>query len=124
VLVGSFLSPLVRRAMPVRAVLVLEALDVARLRGIPDQAERLCLDGEHAADRAHDSVDRLGRARVSDRDDAGSAVGRSESVRSAIALSIAPLGPLAAGALLDAVSARATIGVFAALAFVLAAWGL
>lgn len=40
-----------------------------------------------------------------------------------IALLIAPLGPLAAGLLLDAVSERATIGVFAACGLVLAIWG-
>jgi MFS family permease len=50
-------------------------------------------------------------------------LGRSESVRSTIALLIAPLGPLTAGALLDSVSARATIAVFAAAALVLALWG-
>lgn len=49
-------------------------------------------------------------------------LGRSESVRSAISLLTAPLGPLA-GALLGAVSARATIAVFAAFALVLALWG-
>jgi hypothetical protein len=50
-------------------------------------------------------------------------LGRVESVRSTIALVIAPLGPLAAGFLLGAVSARATIGVFAAFGLVLAVWG-
>jgi hypothetical protein len=50
-------------------------------------------------------------------------LGRSESVRRTISLLIAPLGPLAAGALLGAVSPRATIAVFAAFALVLALWG-
>jgi hypothetical protein len=50
-------------------------------------------------------------------------LGRSESVRSTIALVIAPLGPLTAGFLLGSVSARATIAVFAAFALVLALWG-
>jgi len=44
-------------------------------------------------------------------------------VRSTLALLIAPLGPLAAGLLLDSVSERATIAVFAAFALVLALWG-
>jgi hypothetical protein len=44
-------------------------------------------------------------------------------VRSTIALLIAPLGPLTAGFLLDAVSERATIAVFAAFGLVLALWG-
>jgi MFS family permease len=50
-------------------------------------------------------------------------LGRVESVRTTLALLIAPLGPLVAGLLLDAVSARATIAVFAAFGLVLAVWG-
>jgi hypothetical protein len=50
-------------------------------------------------------------------------LGRSEAVRSTIALVIAPLGPLAAGFLLGSVSARATVAVFAAFALLLAVWG-
>jgi hypothetical protein len=50
-------------------------------------------------------------------------LGRVESVRTTLALMIAPLGPLVAGLLLEAVSARATIAVFAAFGLVLAVWG-
>ena len=50
-------------------------------------------------------------------------LGRVESVRSNIALLIAPLGPLVAGLLLSAVSARATVAVFAAAGLGLALWG-
>jgi hypothetical protein len=50
-------------------------------------------------------------------------LGRVESVRTSIALFIAPLGPLTAGFLLDAVSERATIAVFAAFGLALAVWG-
>jgi hypothetical protein len=50
-------------------------------------------------------------------------LGRVESVRSSISLLIAPLGPLAAGVLLSTVSARATVAVFAAFGLVLALWG-
>jgi hypothetical protein len=50
-------------------------------------------------------------------------LGRAESVRSTISLLIAPLGSLAAGALLDATSARTTIAIFAAFGLVLAMWG-
>jgi hypothetical protein len=50
-------------------------------------------------------------------------LGRVESARSVIALLMARLGPLAAGALLDAVSAGATISFFAAFGPTLAAWG-
>ena len=41
-------------------------------------------------------------------------VGRVEGVRTTISLALAPLGPLAAGLLLGAVSERATVAVFAA----------
>jgi hypothetical protein len=50
-------------------------------------------------------------------------LGRAESVRTTISMSIAPLGPLVAGVLLGATSARATIAVFAAFGLVLAVWG-
>jgi len=50
-------------------------------------------------------------------------LGRAESVRSTISLLIAPLGPLAAGVLLETVSARATTALFAAFGLVLAVWG-
>ena len=49
-------------------------------------------------------------------------LGRVESVR-ARSRYVAPLGPLTAGLLLDAVSARATIAVFASAGLVLALWG-
>ncbi len=50
-------------------------------------------------------------------------LGRVESVRSTIALLIAPLGPLLAGFLLSAVSVRATIAFFTASGLALAVWG-
>src|SRR5206468_671510 len=50
-------------------------------------------------------------------------LGRAEAVRSTISLLIMPLGPLAAGILLGIVSSRATIAVFAAFGLVLAVWG-
>ena len=50
-------------------------------------------------------------------------LGRVEAVRSSIALAIAPLGPLVAGLLLEAVSARETIAVFCAFNVVLLLWG-
>ena len=46
-------------------------------------------------------------------------LGRVETVRSTISLLIAPLGPLAAGLLLGATSARATVAVFAGFSAVL-----
>ena len=50
-------------------------------------------------------------------------LGRVESARLTIAVAAAPLGPLAAGFLLDAVSARVTVAAFALLGLVLALWG-
>jgi hypothetical protein len=50
-------------------------------------------------------------------------LGRSESVWSAISLLTAPFGPLMASVLLGLVSARATIGFFAAFVLALAVWG-
>jgi hypothetical protein len=50
-------------------------------------------------------------------------LGRAESVRSTVSLLLAPLGPLAAGLLLDATTPRATIAVFAACGLALAVWG-
>jgi MFS transporter len=50
-------------------------------------------------------------------------VGRVESVRRTIALAVAPFGPLVAGLLLDATSARATVAAFLAVSLALAVWG-
>jgi hypothetical protein len=50
-------------------------------------------------------------------------LGRVEAVRSSIALAIAPLGPLVAGLLLEAGSARETVAVFCAFNVVLLVWG-
>jgi hypothetical protein len=50
-------------------------------------------------------------------------LGRVESIWRTISLLIVPLGPLVAGVLLDAVPARAAIGLFTAAALVLVVWG-
>jgi predicted MFS family arabinose efflux permease len=50
-------------------------------------------------------------------------LGRSESIRTAISLAIAPIGPLAAGFMLDATSQRATVALFGAVALTLAVCG-
>jgi hypothetical protein len=49
-------------------------------------------------------------------------LGRAEAARSLLSLGISPLGPLAAGVLLE-VSDRAAIALFTAVALVLALWG-
>jgi len=122
-LLGSFLSPLVRRLLPVRAVLLLElwmwlgcavflvwpSVYVLTASILPAAAAIPSTDSVVTGYRIAITPDRL--------------LGRSESVRSTISLLIAPLGPLAAGVLLGAVSAPATIAVFAAFGLVLAVWG-
>jgi hypothetical protein len=50
-------------------------------------------------------------------------IGRVNGAAANISLAVSPLGPLAAGLLLSTVSARATVGVFAAAGLVLAVWG-
>jgi hypothetical protein len=122
-LLGSFLSPLVRRLLPVHAVLVLElwtwlgcaaflvrpSVYVLTAGLLPTALAIPSTDSVVHGYRIAMTPDRL--------------LGRAESVRSTISLLIAPLGPLVAGTLLGAVSARATIAVFAAVALVLAVWG-
>ena len=122
-LLGSVIAPLVRRRLPVRAVLLME------LWTWPGCALFLVWPNVYAltasilltalAIPSTDSVVHGYRiAMTPDR-----LLGRAESVRGTISLLIAPLGPLAAGVLLDATSARATIGLFAAIGLVLAVWG-
>ena len=50
-------------------------------------------------------------------------LGRVTSAATTLALAIAPLGPLAAGALISAASARATVATIAAMGLGLALWG-
>jgi Transmembrane secretion effector len=120
---GSVLSPLVRRVLPVRAVLLLELwtwLGCAAFLIWPDVYVLTAgLLPTALAIPSTDSVVHGYRiAMTPDR-----LLGRAESVRRTISLLIAPLGPLAAGVLLGAVSARATIAVFAGFGLVLALWG-
>jgi MFS family permease len=122
-LLGSLLSPIVRRLLPVRAVLLLELwtwvgcalfliwpnVYVLTASILPTALAIPSTDSVVHGYRIAMTPDRL--------------LGRAESVRSMISLLIAPLGPLMAGFLLGAVSARATIAVFAAAGIVLAVWG-
>jgi hypothetical protein len=122
-LLGAFLSPLVRRSLPVRGVLLLELwtwvgcgvflvwpnVYVLTASILPTALAIPSTDSVVRGYQLAMTPDRL--------------LGRVESVRSTIALLIAPLGPLTAGLLLEAVSERATIAVFAAFGLVLALWG-
>jgi len=122
-LLGSLVSPLVRRLLPVRAVLLLELwtwlgcavflvwpnVYVLTAGILPTALAIPSTDSVVHGYRIAMTPDRL--------------LGRAESVRSMISLLIAPLGPLIAGVLLSTASARATIAVFAAVGVVLAVWG-
>jgi MFS family permease len=121
-LLGSFLSPLVRRRLPVRAVLLLEFwtwtgsalfliwpnVYVLTASILPTALAIPSTDSVVHGYRIAMAPDRL--------------LGRVQSVWTTVALVIAPLGPLLAGLLLE-VSARATIAVFAASGLLLAVWG-
>ncbi len=122
-LLGSLVSPLVRRLLTIRAVLLLElwtwlgcavflvrpSVYVLTAGILPTALAIPSTDSVVHGYRIAMTPDRL--------------LGRAESVRSLISLLIAPLGPLVAGVLLGTVSARATIAVFAAAGLVLAVWG-
>jgi MFS family permease len=123
VLVGSVISPSLRRALSVHAVLLLEVwawLGCALFLIWPNAvALAIGLVPVGLAVPSTDSVVHGYRIAVTpDR-----LLGRSESVRSAIALSIGSLAPLAAGVLLQHTTPRWTVGCFTAWAFGLAVWG-
>lgn len=123
ILVGAFLSPFVRRRLPVRGVLLLElwtwvgcaaflvwpSVYVLTASILPTALVIPSTDSVVHSYRFALTPDRL--------------LGRVGSVWTTIGLSIAPLGPLAAGVLLDVASERATIAVFAAFGLALALWG-
>jgi MFS family permease len=122
-LLGSFTAPLVRRLLPVRGVLLLELwtwtgcalflvwpnVYVLTASILPTALAIPSTDSVVHGYRIAMTPDRL--------------IGRVESVWSTISLLIAPLGPLAAGILLDNAPARATIAFFATFGLVLAVWG-
>jgi hypothetical protein len=119
-LVGSLLSPFMRRSLPVRAILVLEAWMWTAPVFFVFRPSVYVLAGALAAvgvaiPVTNSVVVGYGIALTPER-----LLGRVESVRGNIALALAPLGPLVAGALLTATSARATVAIFAALGGVLA----
>ena len=123
ILLGAFLSPLVRRRLSVRAVLLLELwtwtgcglfliwpnVYVLTASILPTALAIPSTDSVVNGYQFAMTPDRL--------------LGRVASVRTMIALAVAPLGPLVAGLLLESISERATIAVFAAVGLVLALWG-
>jgi MFS family permease len=124
VFLGSLVSGYARRALSVRTILLLELwmwLGCGAFLAWPDVyllvASMLpaalaipITDSVVIGHRLAVTPDRL--------------VGRVESVRSTIALLVAPLGPLVAGLLLSSVSSRAAVGVFFGVAVVLVVWGM
>lgn len=122
-LLGSILSSYVRRLLPVRGVLLLELwtwTGCALFLVWPNVFVLVAsiLPTALAIPSTDSVVGSYQLAMTPDR-----LVGRVESVRSTIALLIAPLGPLVAGVLLEATTERATIAVFAATGLGLALWG-
>jgi hypothetical protein len=122
-LLGSVLSPIVRRLLPVRAVLLLElwtwlGCAVFLIRPNVYVLTAGILPTALAIPSTDSVVHGYRIAMTPDR-----LLGRAESVRSLISLTIAPLGPLAAGVLLSTASPRAAIALFAVTGLVLAVWG-
>ncbi len=123
VLVGSLISPSIRRVLSVHAVLVLEVwawLGCAVFLLWPDAVVlAIGLVPVGLAVPSTDSVVNGYRIAITpDR-----LLGRSESVRNAIALSIGSVAPLVAGLLLQHTTPRWTIAFFTAWALGLAIWG-
>jgi MFS family permease len=122
-LAGSLLSPLARRRFSMRTILWIElvawmgsaaflvrpSVFVLAAAILPQGLAMPITDSVVVGYRIAVTPDRL--------------LGRVEAVRSSIALAIAPLGPLVAGLLLEAGSARETIAVFCAFNVILLVWG-
>jgi MFS family permease len=123
VLLGSLLSPFVRRRLSTRSILLLELWTWTGCAAFLVWPNVYVLTASIVptglAIPSTDSVVRSYELSLTpDR-----ILGRVEGVRSTIALMIAPLGPLVAGVLLERASERAAIAVFAAFGFALALWG-
>lgn len=122
-LVGSLVSPLLRRAFSMRTIILLELwtglgtavflvwpnVYVLTAAILPQALTLPVTDSVVVGYRVAVTPDEL--------------LGRVESVRSTISLLAAPLGPLVAGLLLSWVSVRSTIAFFTACGVALALWG-
>ncbi len=122
-LVGAVASPLARRSLSVRQILLLEFWTwsvpllflawpnayVLAAAMVPFGLAAPVTDSVVVGYRLALTPDRL--------------LGRVESVRSSISLLAAPLGPLIAGLLLATFSARVTVAAFCAVGLALALWG-
>jgi MFS family permease len=122
-LLGSFLSPLVRRLLPVRGVLLLELwtwFGCALYLAWPNVyvLTASILPTSLAIPATNSVVHGYRIAMTPDR-----LLGRTQAAWSTVSLLIMPLGPLVAGVLLDNLPARVAIGCFALFGLVLAIWG-
>jgi MFS family permease len=122
-LAGSLASPFFRRALSVRAILLLELWTWLGLWAFVAWPEVYVLAAWSVlfgiCAPVTDSVVVGYRLAMTPHH----LVGRVESVRTTISLVAAPLGPLAAGWLLEQTSARPTVAVFAVCGLALALWG-
>ena len=122
-LVGSLASPLFRRALAVRTILLLELWawlgTIAFLVHPSVYVLLVCILPLAVTLPVTDSVVDGYRVAITPE----RMLGRVESVRSNISLLLAPLGPLAAGFLLESFSARATVAVFTVWMLSLAVYG-
>jgi MFS family permease len=122
-LIGSLASPIVRKTFSARTILLLElwawlfSWMFVIWPNVVAIAAFLVLFGI-AAPVTDSVVVGYRLAMTPDR-----LVGRVESVRSNISLLVAPLGPLAAGLLLEATTERATVALLATIGLALAIWG-
>ena len=119
---GTFLSPFIRRALPVRAVLVLELwtwVGCAAFLVWPSvYVLAVCLLPTALVIPSTDSVVHGYRiAMTPDR-----LLGRAEAAWTTFAILMAPLGPLVTGVLISDVSARAAVAVCVAFVLALAVW--
>ncbi|HZC29407.1 MAG TPA: MFS transporter [Gaiellaceae bacterium] len=122
-LVGSLVSPLARRALPIRTIMLLEfttwfgawlfvawpSVYVLLAVIVPFGIAAPITDSFVEGYRIAMTPDEL--------------LGRAEAARSTITWLLLPLGPLVAGFLLAHVSARVTVAIFAAFALSLFIWG-
>jgi MFS family permease len=123
-LLGALASPLLRRALPVRTIMLLEfwsGLGAAAYLVVPSVwvlLTALTIQGI-TLPVTNSVVDSYRLAIIPDR-----LLGRVETVASQIGLAIAPLGPLVAGALLSSTSPRVTVACFLVFSASLVVWGM
>jgi MFS family permease len=123
-LLGAVASPLFRRALPVRTIMLLEfwsGLLAAAYLVVPSVwvlLAALTVQGI-TLPVTNSVVDSYRIAVIPDR-----LLGRVETVASQIELGIAPLGPLVAGLLLSAASPRVAVGCFLVFSAALVVWGV